>query len=498
MIRWRDEHDELHRGSLFGAFAALARGEAWSFPALRPHQAAPWHAFTVQIAALALIRAGTDVLPADEAAWADLLLALTPDQPDGSAWQLVVDDWTRPALLQPPVVAAANRGDYKTVLPTPDTLDMLVTARNHDVKQERIVEAGEEDWLFALVTLQTGEGYSGRDNHGISRMNGGQSNRMSLGIRPGSGGAAAAFRRDVRRLVANARARPDRRSGDALVWTHPWDGTVSLDYTTLDEWYVEICRRIRLTRGAAGIEALSATSKCTRIAAKGLNGKTLDPWAPLKADDSASVTASGFGYRAMGRLLRPAETTVPLLARLHDEDDREGLEIVASALVRGQGKTEGLHRRRIPTSRVEEVWKNGPVEAMDRVGNTAKRRADDAVEASRRLRRALISLVQGGPEKARLDDDAAKKKTDGWIGQFDAAVDRAFFDDDLWAEAAEDERPHRRDWRVRLRGWAEQTFDEAARAAPRTAVRRVRAIVQARSFLDGQMTKWLQEVPDGE
>jgi len=60
MIGWRDGEDRLHRGTLFGAFAALARGEAWSFPALRPHQRKPWHAFTVQVAALALIRAGTD------------------------------------------------------------------------------------------------------------------------------------------------------------------------------------------------------------------------------------------------------------------------------------------------------------------------------------------------------------------------------------------------------------------------------------------------------
>ncbi len=65
MIGWRDGEGGLHRDSLFGVFAALARGEAWSFTALRPHQREPWHAFTVQVAALALIRAGRDDLPAD-------------------------------------------------------------------------------------------------------------------------------------------------------------------------------------------------------------------------------------------------------------------------------------------------------------------------------------------------------------------------------------------------------------------------------------------------
>ena len=41
--------------------------------------------------------------------------------------------------------------------------------------------------------------------------------------------------------------------------------------------------------------------------------------------------------------------TLPHLAKPDPADDREGLAIVAAALVRGQGKTEGLHRRTIRT-----------------------------------------------------------------------------------------------------------------------------------------------------
>jgi hypothetical protein len=213
MIRWRDGDGRLYQGSLFAALAALACGDAWSFPALRPHQREPWHAFTVQVAALALIQAGIDELPTDETSWRDLLIGLTPEQPNGEAWALVVDDWSKPALLQPPVLVEANRASYKTkaedVLQTPDALDMLVTSRNHDVKQERIGEASDEDWLFALVTLQTMEGIMGAGRYGISRMFGGYGNRMSLGVRPVGGGASAVFKRDVRRVVSDARSRPD-------------------------------------------------------------------------------------------------------------------------------------------------------------------------------------------------------------------------------------------------------------------------------------------------
>ena len=119
---------------------------------------------------------------------------------------------------------------------------------------------------------------------------------MSLGVRPG-GGAAAGFRRDVLRLVEHARAQPDRRGGIPLLWTVPWDGTVSLNYGDLDELYVEICRRVRLERAEDGaITARAAGSKCARVAAAELKGMTEDPW----ADQGRSLVqpyADGRGIR---------------------------------------------------------------------------------------------------------------------------------------------------------------------------------------------------------
>src|SRR5690606_11832231 len=126
-----DEAGRISEGSLFAVFAALARGEADSFPALRPHQREPWHAFCVQVAAMALIRAGEHAMPGAEEDWRRLLIGLTPDWPEGEAWSLVVEDWTKPALLQPPVVRPTDAKDYKNRLTTPDALDMLVTAKNH-------------------------------------------------------------------------------------------------------------------------------------------------------------------------------------------------------------------------------------------------------------------------------------------------------------------------------------------------------------------------------
>ena len=72
--------------SLPGIFVALARDEVRDFPALRPHQRHPWHAFLVQLAAVALHHAKQGQPFSTEQEWKTALLALTPEHPDGAAW----------------------------------------------------------------------------------------------------------------------------------------------------------------------------------------------------------------------------------------------------------------------------------------------------------------------------------------------------------------------------------------------------------------------------
>lgn len=497
MIRWQEENGTTGQGDLFAVHAALSAGRVASFPALRPHQREPWHCFLVQTAAMALIRAGQSELPVRAEDWQALLLALTPQWPDGEAWALVGDDWMKPALLQPPLVAPANRADYKGRIATPDALDMLVTSRNHDVKAARMIGARDEDWLFALVTLQTMEGFLGVGNYGISRMNGGFASRMSLGIRP-SGGASAAYRRDVARLV-EAAAREDWRQGDGLLWTVPWDGTGQLAFDKLDFLYVDVCRRVRLQRGAVGgLQALTAGSKVARVAAAELAGNTGDPWAPIRRKDNASITASQatFGYRRLSELLDNGKTGRPLLALPVETDGAAGLAIVATALVRGQGKTEGLHRRAIPLSASRYAAFCGDI-YLDRMGAVAKLRADEAGEVRLRLRRALLALVQGGPDKVRLDDDAGGARIEPWLGNYELIVDREFFDAPFWAEFDKTADPHRSLWRSRLRRAAGEVFERAADAAPRSDTRRIRARAVASNLLHGALNHFVEEAADG-
>lgn len=124
--------------SLPGLLAAMARDEVRSFPALRPHQRPAWHMFLVQLAARALWTAGREDLPKIEADWRDLLLALTAG--DAGPWALVGPD-DKPAFMQPPAPLGLN---WKPV-ETPDALDMLITSRNHDLKQQIARDASAED-----------------------------------------------------------------------------------------------------------------------------------------------------------------------------------------------------------------------------------------------------------------------------------------------------------------------------------------------------------------
>jgi len=104
--------------------------------------------FLVQLAALALHRAGASQLPQTEPEWAQALRGLTPEFPEDEPWRLVVDDWSKPAFLQPPVPAGVT---LKTEISTPDALDLLITSRNHDLKQAVAHESDAQDWVIALV-----------------------------------------------------------------------------------------------------------------------------------------------------------------------------------------------------------------------------------------------------------------------------------------------------------------------------------------------------------
>jgi CRISPR system Cascade subunit CasA len=110
-----------------------------TFPSLRAHQRHAWHAMLAQLGALATLALGAAEPPVTEEGWRNGLRALTPEHSHDAPWSLVTPPGS-PALLQPPL----PRGEMSALrnrITTPDELDMLVTARNHDLKQSVMADS---------------------------------------------------------------------------------------------------------------------------------------------------------------------------------------------------------------------------------------------------------------------------------------------------------------------------------------------------------------------
>lgn len=473
-------------------YAALVSDEILDFPALRAHQRHPLHALLVQLGALACLRAGLTEPPATAGEWRDILRGLTPDHPDDAPWHLVSPP-DRPAFLQP-VVGPLN--GLKSEIATPDGLDMLVTAKNHDLKRERMVDAGPEDWLFALVALQTSEGFLGAGNYGISRMNGGFANRPGLGLAP-EGGIGRYVMRDMVRLIRMREQILDRYlqydpQGTALLWLQPWDGTASLRPETLDPYYVEICRRVRLLEIDGKIAARAGGSKVARIATvKEAGGITGDPWTPIdkrSADHKAlTVDARGFDYRRLSDILFGSGYEVSPLLNPADDETGDGWVVVARALARGQGKTEGYHERRVPIpAKVAGRMRSAALRSD--LGRLAQGRIEDSAAVRGALRFALMTLFQNGPETFAPQDPSSARRADPYLDRFQTEVDRDFFekmfDEAELAEDAVAAEKKRREWLFELLTRARHLLRAAEAGSPRSAVRQYRASVLAWDALD--------------
>ncbi len=484
LIHVRDA-DGNHRGAtLPQVLAALAADEVIAFEALQPHQRQAWYCFLVQLGAIALARTDAEQMPSYPEGWRRLLLSLTKGKE--APWCLVVEDVSRPAFMQPPVPEGSlKEAGYRNDVASPDELDMLVTGRNHDVKMRRVADPRPENWLYSLLTLQTMEGYSGAGNYGIVRMHGGYGSRPQVGLAPGLSWGER-FLRDVALLDA-ARAHIARRygystDGPALLWTLPWHGArdSSIPFTDCDPLFIEICRRVRLCLGKDGIHCWRATTKASRVEAPDeLKGVTGDPWTPIdKAETKAlNVGADGFTYARLQAILLRGDYEAPPTMHPSAAEDNGGY-LVATALARGQGQTEGFHHRVVPVpARAMRIFRTDS--ERERLGQVAEERVQTAARvASNVLRPALRALVGAG-----VGRNVDSEKLRPWLRAFDADVDDIFFEN-LWAALDLPEQEARRRWQERLRDFARRHLEGAIGSVPLPSIHRYRAISAAESTFE--------------
>lgn len=488
--------------SLPETYAALIADRVDYFPALRPFQRHPWHAFLCQTAALALISAGDTKAPARASDWRALLTALTPDYPDEEPWHLIAPD-DSPAFLQPP---ASRIADYKQTAISPEDIDIVVNSKHLKHKIGIGASSRPEDWAYALISLQTQDGFGGAGNYGIFRMNGGLGSRPGIGLSP-SLRPGPAVKRDIEALAAlYADIKPSNAPNKTLIpllWTIPWSGSKedAIDgLNTLHPLCVEICRRIRLQPTNAGIKALKATSKAPRVNAKHLLGDTGDPWTPIDINTGKSLTITARGFtrqRITGILtadpLRPPPMAIPTAAELAGGE----LYLIARATARGQGRTEGYHERVTPIGmRARAAIAHPDSPNMNALRELFAERAESADIARRITAHAvyLYASKDGSTSSQTADPRASQHLT-----AFSDALDELFIQSAL-AEyeepAAEVQIQLRIDYHKRLAALSRQTLEQAQSALSTPANLAYKAKIASTDALELRLKRELLQADD--
>lgn len=481
--------------SLPGLLQALGQGEVESFTGVQRHQADAFHIFLCYLAGVVLDREGNSDPRQDEAFWMAGLRSLS-GRDDDDAWTLVVEDPTRPAFMQPPVPSPDVFTSYKPKAVTPDELDVLQTAKNHDLKGARLNGATIEAWVLALISMQTMSGFLGKGNYGICRMNGGFASRPCVAcytdLQP-----AKRWQEDVTRMIAGLTTLlqppwPFRCDGQSLLWLTPWDGKSGLGLDMLHPFFIEVCRLVRLVSSGETFTALGKPCDAARITvAKETAGNVGDPWIPLKRKDQAALTLSERGFHP--ELLRDLILT-------QDHYQPAGMQVLspgsgpawfhASVLVRGQGTTDGYHETRVyiaPKAK-KVLLQHG--EGRDRLGKLsdwALTRARDV--RSRALRPALFALVEGGPEQwPDTNRREAGQWVDSWLARYDQQWANGYFPW-LWQTLDQTEEEARANWLVELKTLSARVLEEALTAAPQRTGRRYRGKVRATGLFHGAFRK---------
>jgi CRISPR system Cascade subunit CasA len=462
LLSWRDAQRRRGKVTLPGLLARLANGDLSAFPRLRTHQLHPWCMFLTQLACIALHRADKSNPRLTEEEWRQLLLALTDGHHE--PWSLVVDDLSTPAFFQPPVPEGTTRG--WTAAEWPDDIDVLATAKSHDVKASLIQGDDAEAWVYAFSTLQTTQGYPGRGYNRVARMKGGYGNRPRVG-RVADHALGTRFLRDIEvlleswpRLILSGY----REEGVALVWTEAWDGQTSLAMHQLAPNFIEVCWRIRCRAAGSRLSCVYTTTKARRCLPEIDGGDVGDVWIPIERETRGALTVgpNGFDYRILTRLLFENDFE-PAAAQVQRDDDRDPVLFVASALARGQGKTEGLHERTLVLSRDVRLTLGQP-DGRAVLGRRASGRVISAANMRRKvLYPTLKQLALGG--KPAPDD-------------LDARVDEVFFDH-LFETLQMTDEEARLAFDERLRALAWKELQRAIDRSIMSDARRFKAISEA-------------------
>jgi hypothetical protein len=132
-------------------------------------------------------------------------------------------------------------------------------------------------------------------------------------------------------------------------------------------------------------------------------------------------------------------------------------------------------------------WRSGQLEPLSELSQA---RIEQAAKVARALRYALMVLFQNGPDRSefKAGDPSSSRRADLFVKQFEAVVDRSFFEL-LFAEfeidGDEAKRRERARWLASLRDQATDLLKAAESGAPSSSIRHYSAWVRAERALRG-------------
>jgi len=202
-----------------------------------------------------------------------------------------------------------------------------------------------------------------------------------------------------------------------------------------------------------------------------------DPWTPVDRvkGTALTVSAAGFGYDRTQELLLGGQFAMGAAGAIRPDD---GLApwFLASAMARGQGRTDGIHERRVRVP--------APVRALlrstgggDRLRDRSKRWVASAKTAKLNVLGPALTVLVG-------EGDGMKAARGRFLSAMDAAIDGVFFER-LWATAADTDPEADAAWESDLVGLARSQLAGAVDTVPTRAAAHYRVIAHAENLLEG-------------
>lgn len=283
---WITLEGEPLRQGLCGVLSALSLGEEIGFERVPADAFHPWHAFLVQVGALASLagaRDGMPRMPTSHEEWRRALCWLSGrGERDAGAWNLLPAPG-EVGFMQPAVTVKTGSARELKAHASVSPASAASSARGHDIKRTSIGRDWEL-WAYALVALQTSSGYGGRGLYGVERMNSGYGDRPFCGVRLES--YTATWAHDVAVSILEMGRMRGSVDGVPLLWCETWDGPLAV--ADVHPLVVEVCRAIRL-RPDGVLEARPTPSRRVDGPHDGLHG---DIWTPVSVSGGERKAAS--------------------------------------------------------------------------------------------------------------------------------------------------------------------------------------------------------------